>query len=225
MLNPFVESYISSHTDLTSHQGAPIYISEIAPPNLRGTLLVLESVSIVGGVVISYWITYGTRHLQSEASFRLPFGLQMVSATILGTAIHFFPFSPRWLALVGRNEDSLASITKLRGLPASDHRVQAEYHGILTEVTVHHRIQEKRHPGVRGVKLEIAQWLDLARVWRRTILACAFSFFQQFMGINAFIYVRNYHISIPSYDDLQKLLLTLVIAVCAYTFRVPRTRH
>lgn len=179
------------HTNLTIYQGAPIYISEIAPPNLRGTLLVLESVSIVGGVVISYWITYGTRHLQSEAAFRIPFGLQMVSATILGTAIHFFPFSPRWLALVGRNEDSLTSITKLRRLPADDHRVQAEYHGILTEVNVHHRIQEKRHPGVRGIKLELAQWADLARVWRRTILACGFSFFQQFMGINAFIYVST----------------------------------
>lgn len=59
--------------------GAPLYISEIAPPNLRGALLVLESVSIVLGVVISYWITYGTRHIAGEASFRIPFGLQMVS--------------------------------------------------------------------------------------------------------------------------------------------------
>lgn len=31
--------------------GAPLYISEISPPNLRGTLLVLESISIVSGVV------------------------------------------------------------------------------------------------------------------------------------------------------------------------------
>lgn len=113
----------------------------------------------------------------------------MVSATILGSAIHFFPYSPRWLALVGRDEEALASISKLRRLPPTDHRVQTEYKGILNEVTVHHRIQEKRHPGVRGIKLVLAQWLDLARVWRRTILACAFSFFQQFMGINAFIYV------------------------------------
>lgn len=59
--------------------GAPLYISEISPPHLRGALLVLESVSIVLGVVISYWITYGTRYIDSEASFRIPFGLQMVS--------------------------------------------------------------------------------------------------------------------------------------------------
>lgn len=48
-------------TTLTLQQGAPLYISEIAPPNLRGALLVLESVSIVLGVVVSYWISYGTK--------------------------------------------------------------------------------------------------------------------------------------------------------------------
>lgn len=41
--------------------GAPLYISEISPPNLRGSLLVLEAISIVIGAIIAYWITYGTR--------------------------------------------------------------------------------------------------------------------------------------------------------------------
>lgn len=45
----------------TLAMGAPLYISEIAPPNLRGSLLVLEAISIVIGAIIAYWITYGTR--------------------------------------------------------------------------------------------------------------------------------------------------------------------
>lgn len=45
----------------TLAMGAPLYISEVSPPQLRGTLLVLESVSIVTGVVSAFWITYGTR--------------------------------------------------------------------------------------------------------------------------------------------------------------------
>ena len=36
--------------------GAPLYISEISPPQIRGALLVLESISIVSGVVIAYWV-------------------------------------------------------------------------------------------------------------------------------------------------------------------------
>jgi MFS family permease len=45
----------------TLAMGAPLYISEISPPNLRGSLLVLESISIVIGAIVSYWTTYGTR--------------------------------------------------------------------------------------------------------------------------------------------------------------------
>lgn len=173
-------------------QGAPIYISEISPPNLRGTLLVLESISIVGGVVISFWITYGTRHMPGEACFRLPFGLQMVSATLLGMGIHFFPYSPRWLALVNRPDDALAVLCRLRRLPADDERIQAEHHGILTEVAIQKKLQEKRHPGVApgSLKSEVYGWLDLLKkkMWRRTVVGVGVGFFQQFSGINAFIY-------------------------------------
>lgn len=45
----------------TLAMGAPLYISEIASPNRRGSLLVLEAISIVIGAITAYWITYGTR--------------------------------------------------------------------------------------------------------------------------------------------------------------------
>ncbi|KAL3450482.1 general substrate transporter [Aspergillus insuetus] len=170
--------------------GAPLYIAEIAPPNLRGTLLVLESVSIVSGAVISYWITFSTRFIAGETSFRLPLGLQMIPATVLGVTIHFFPYSPRWLALADRADDCIASLAKLRRLSPTDPRVQAEYRGILLETTVQRTLNERRHPGMTGTKLELISWLDLfrRRNWRRTVVACGVTFFQQFSGINAFIY-------------------------------------
>ncbi|KAF6803823.1 high-affinity glucose [Colletotrichum musicola] len=170
--------------------GAPLYISEISPPALRGTLLVLETCSIVLGVVISYWITFATRHLSGEISFRLPLGLQMVSATMVGLGIHIFPYSPRWLAMVGRNDDALASLAKLRRLPDDDHRVQAERYGIIAEARFQKLVQERRHPNLAGIRLEIASWFDLFRksTWRRTAVGCGILFFQQLSGINAFIY-------------------------------------
>lgn len=45
----------------TLAMGAPLYISEIAPPSRRGSLLALESISIIIGAILAYWITYGTR--------------------------------------------------------------------------------------------------------------------------------------------------------------------
>ncbi|KAI1086675.1 hypothetical protein F5B19DRAFT_122280 [Rostrohypoxylon terebratum] len=56
----------------TIAMGAPLYISEIAPPNLRGSLLVLEQISIAIGAIVSYWITYGTRQTAGDWAFRLP---------------------------------------------------------------------------------------------------------------------------------------------------------
>lgn len=200
---------------LTIHQGAPLYISEIAPPNLRGTLLVLESISIVLGVVISYWITYGTRELEGEISFRLPFGLQMVSATIVGAGINFFPYSPRWLALVGRNDDSLNSLAKLRRLPTSDSRIQTEYRGIVADAQFQKTIMERRHPGVHGFKLEVLSWLDLfsPQTRRRTAVGCGILFFQQFSGVNAFIYYAPTLFTSLGQSDEMSLIMSGIFNV------------
>jgi len=114
----------------------------------------------------------------------------MVCSTILGVGIHFFPYSPRWLALVDRSEDGLESLERLRRLPRTDHRVQQEHAGIRTEVAVQKIMQEKRHPGVTGIKLEILCGGDLFKknMWHRTSIAVGVAFFQQLSGINALIY-------------------------------------
>lgn len=167
--------------------GAPLYISEISPPNLRGTLLVLQSISIVSGVVIAYFISYGTRNMEGEVAFRLPFGLQLVSSTILGVMIHFFPYSPRWLCLRGRTDDCLKALSRLRRLPESDQRLHLEREGIMAEVELQQAVERKNHPGKSGISLEVLQWLDLfkKKVWRRTVVALGVAWFQQFSGINA----------------------------------------
>ena len=72
---------------------APLYISEISPPEIRGALLVLEELSIVSGIVVAFWITYGTRYMAGQWSWRLPFLLQLVPGLVLGLGILFLPFS------------------------------------------------------------------------------------------------------------------------------------
>jgi MFS family permease len=56
---------------------APLYISEIAPPEIRGTLLVLQELSIVTAIVVAFYTTYGTRYIAGDWSWRLPFLLQV----------------------------------------------------------------------------------------------------------------------------------------------------
>jgi hypothetical protein len=157
------------------------------------------------------------RAMSGDWAFRLPFLLQILPALVVGGGIHFFPFSPRWLALADRNEESLECLAKLRRLPETDGTVQLEWRGILAEDRFQKQILEKEHPNTGVVMMEVKQWLDLfrPRYVRRTFVAMAIPFFQQvcsshfqllfqnrgnkmreldsndveqFSGINAFVY-------------------------------------
>lgn len=122
-----------------------------------------------------------SREIAGEWAFRLPFLLQMIPALLVGGGIHFFPYSPRWLAMRGRNEDSLTSLAKLRRLPTQDERVQLEWKGIISDVQFQQEMLRREHPDSNGFTAEIKQWIDLFRpkYIRRTAVAVAIPFFQQ----------------------------------------------
>ncbi|CAF9903035.1 MAG: hypothetical protein ALECFALPRED_000108 [Alectoria fallacina] len=133
---------------------APLYISEISPPEIRGALLVLEELSIVTGFVVAFWITYGTRYMAGEWAWRLPFLLQLVPGLVLGLGILFLPFSPHWLVSKGRDAEALQALAKLRQLPTNDTRIQQEWFDIRVEVAFHKETSALRHPELqdRSVK-------------------------------------------------------------------------
>lgn len=139
------------------------------------------------GIVIAYWITFGTRYMAGEWSWRLPFLLQMIPGFILAAGVIILPFSPRWLSSKGRNEEALQSLCKLRNLPEADRRVRQEYMDIQAEVRFHQETNAEKHPDLQGggaknsILLELASWADCFRkgCWRRTHVGVMISFFQQ----------------------------------------------
>ncbi|KAK7712525.1 hypothetical protein SLS64_004909 [Diaporthe eres] len=208
----------------TLAMGAPLYISEVAPPNLRGSLLVLEAISIVVGAIIAYWITYGTRGIAGEWAFRLPFLLQMAPALMVGIGIQFFPYSPRWLAMRHRDEDSLRSLERLRRLPGADERVQMEWKGILREVELQELVLHREHGADNNfIALEFKQWGDLFKpsCIRRTIVALAIPFFQQFSGINAFVYYAPIFFAALGQSYEMSLILSGMVNVCQFVAGIP----
>ncbi|CAH0047574.1 unnamed protein product [Clonostachys solani] len=175
----------------------PLYIGEISPPEIRGSLLVFEALFVVLGIVVAFYITYATRHMPSDWSWQLPFLLQIIPGVILGLGAIFLPFSPRWLASKGREEEALHNLAKLRRLPDTDNRVRLEWMTILAEARFQNGAVQERHPSLADspnatakVKLEILGWVDCFKggCWRRTAVGAGLMFFQQFLGINALIY-------------------------------------
>ncbi|CRG84569.1 putative quinate permease [Talaromyces islandicus] len=174
----------------------PLYISEISPPETRGAMLVMEELSIVFGIVIAYWITYGTKSMVGHWAWRLPFFLQMLPAFVLLVGITALPFSPRWLVSQNRHAEALENLAKLRSLTWADKRVRHEFFEILAEFRFEQELRAERHPKLqgggrwKGILLEAATWADCFRKGhrRRTWIGIGLMFFQQFVGINALIY-------------------------------------
>jgi hypothetical protein len=138
----------------------------------------LQEFSIVFGIVIAFWTTYGTRYMPSEWAWRLPFLLQMIPGLILGAGILFLPYSPRWLASKGRDQEGLENLAKLRRLPTTDSRVYQEMCEIRAEVAFNKEVLAERHPFLQDnsrashFKLEIVSWMDCFKrgCWRRTLV-------------------------------------------------------
>lgn len=85
----------------------PLYLSELSPPELRGSLVSLQQLAIACGIMVSFWIDYGTQYIggtgdgQSQAAWRLPLALQCVPSLLLACGTFMLPYSPRWLMKVG----------------------------------------------------------------------------------------------------------------------------
>ncbi|KAL9109810.1 MAG: hypothetical protein Q9227_005513 [Pyrenula ochraceoflavens] len=93
----------------------PVYISELAPPSKRGRLVGAQQWAITWGIMILFYVSYGTSKINGTAAFRIPWGVQMVPAIILLIGLFFLPESPRWLARKDRWEECHAVLTLVHG--------------------------------------------------------------------------------------------------------------
>jgi hypothetical protein len=82
---------------------------------------------LVTALVIQYYIQYGTSFIHSTASFRIPWGTQMIPAFGMIIGAQFCPKSPRWLASKDRWDEALQVLADLHGNGDIKHpRVLAE---------------------------------------------------------------------------------------------------
>lgn len=95
---------------------APLYISEIAPPNFRGALVSLNQLTVTVGIFLSYIVDFIFAHLAShDHSWRYMFAAGIIPAAILLVGVLLLPFSPRWLMSKGYESRALETLHKIRG--------------------------------------------------------------------------------------------------------------
>lgn len=76
----------------------PLYQAELAHPSIRGRVTSLQQFMLGIGAFVASWAAYGcyTSYGDHDSrQWRIPLGIQMAPALLLGTLILFFPESPR----------------------------------------------------------------------------------------------------------------------------------
>jgi sugar porter (SP) family MFS transporter len=121
-----------------------IYISEVAPTEMRGMMTTFYNINIMSGVAGSYWINYGSLEIipvQSSWQWRTTLVLQLIPSVVLFIGWPFFPESPRYLMMRGREEEAHASLLRLRGLEPTDSYFSREWDELKGRVNANTEVQ------------------------------------------------------------------------------------
>ncbi len=139
----------------------PLYISEIAPANLRGRMTGMFQIMIVSGIFIAFLTNYLFANFGDDA-WRYMLGIMAIPSLAFLLLLNTIPFSPRWLALNNRKEEAKKVFDDL---------------GQTYEETLQAEIGTSE-------KVPLFQ----AKYRKPIIYAVLLAVFNQFTGINAILY-------------------------------------
>ncbi|KAG9139175.1 hypothetical protein Leryth_021880 [Lithospermum erythrorhizon] len=93
----------------------PVYISETAPPEIRGLLNTFPQFSGCAGMFLSYCMVFGMS-LKESPSWRFMLGVLSIPSLIyFAFAVFYLPESPRWLVSKGKMKEARQVLQRLRG--------------------------------------------------------------------------------------------------------------
>ncbi|OCK79788.1 general substrate transporter [Lepidopterella palustris CBS 459.81] len=91
----------------------PVYMSEIAPPHIRGMLVGNHAISIVYAYILSSVIALGFHYVDAPYQWRLQYVMLAFFGLLLGVSLVFLPESPRWLCEKERYEEAWNILQRL----------------------------------------------------------------------------------------------------------------
>ena len=169
----------------------PLYITELAPAELRGRLVTIQSLFITGGQVVAYligWIFATLPH-----GWRFMVGLGAVPAAVQSVLLVWMPETPRWLLQKGRSEQAREVLLQVYSNLPNDQR-EAMVDTILQTVTDEISAADKtgslndQGKSGRGLRATIHHLTNEPGNRRALTIACMLQSLQQLCGFNALMY-------------------------------------
>ena len=146
---------------------APAYISEIAPAKDRGRLVAMYQFNIVFGIMIAFFSNYLLSGI-GENAWRWMLGVEAIPAVLYILFALKVPKSPRWLLSQGR---------------------EVEAREVLKIIEPNANVDELVHEyNTHSDKSDKSETIFIKKYRFPLMLAFLIAFFNQFSGINAFLY-------------------------------------
>ena len=176
---------------------SPIYISEVSPAKIRGTLVSLYQLAVTVGFLLAYlanWVIDAGGDLAVAGNlwtnmwnaemWRGMLGSETIPALLFFTIIFFIPESPKWLIVKGKLDKASSVLAKIY---ASDAEVKEEIQTTQTSLKGE----------TKGA------WADLLKpgILIAVIAGSAIAILGQFMGVNAVLYYGPKIFSDAGFDN------------------------
>jgi sugar porter (SP) family MFS transporter len=167
---------------------APVYISEVAPADIRGSLVTFFQLAVTIGILVAYLVGYAFTDVNE--GWRWMLGLGAVPALILAIGILRLPRSPRWLMMQGDTEAAKVALRMVR--PAGPEAIDLEIQEIA-----------------ESTGSDTSRWSDLRKpaVKAALLVGIGLAILQQITGINTVIYYAPTIIQSTGVDSAGSAIL------------------
>ncbi|HMD19407.1 MAG TPA: sugar porter family MFS transporter [Alloacidobacterium sp.] len=172
---------------------APVYVSELAPPQSRGRLISLYQFALTLGIALADLVGYW---LAGEQAWRWMFGIGALPAVLFLMLVLTLPESPRWL--FAQNRFSEAQSVLVTYADEAGTKLLLEDIEAALQTKVDRRWRSLWSPAARGALL----------------IAVGFTVLQQVTGINTIIYYGPQIFALAGItSNKSAIFATLIVAV------------
>jgi MFS transporter, SP family, sugar:H+ symporter len=175
----------------TASLTVPLYLSEMAPTQIRGAISSLNQLMIVTGILVAYLVNAS---LAAAGAWRWMFGLALIPSLALLAGIFFMPETPRWLVSRDRDEEAREVLRLNRDEATAEHDLKQ-----IME------IEETEEGGLREL---LASW-----VRPMLVVGMGLAIFQQITGINTIVYYAPTTLTNVGYGAAAAIYANVIIGV------------
>ncbi|MDN5212953.1 sugar porter family MFS transporter [Fulvivirgaceae bacterium BMA12] len=199
---------------------SPMYIAELSPARYRGSLVSLNQLAIIAGMLIVYFANYfiagygagfnasmgvaedSVDSWNVVSGWRWMFGSEAIPALLLLVLLFFVPDSPRWLLKRNREKNAMTIIGLVEGAGNAEVKMREIKESLSEESAT---LDQLVKPGLRMA----------------LIVGLGLAFFQQSTGINVILYFAPEILKGISKQGMDVALLqTIIIGAVNLAFTV-----